>query len=226
MIRHKRPNSFASIILGGVMAVGLAGMHLSAEAMSLKDLIKRPPELYMPSQLVASQTVSFTVKAQAGQHLRLMISTQPKGYSLENGLLLRIGEPNVTEETIVPANGIAVINVKLPDEIGDPGMQRYVEAVTWSADDMTDAQIATIIDPKEGLSQSNAISVGTPPNDDNLGFLPGDAQMGQVLRSISAMNNAGNDERKKKLFDTGEINRDRDIDRRLPLTPGIGTPQY
>lgn len=216
---------FAKLLLGSLLTVSMAA-GLSADAVSLKDLIKREPELYMPSQLLPAQTASFTVKAKAGQHLRLMISTQSEGYALENGIPLRIGEPNVTEETIVPENGIAVVNISLPEEIGDVGMQRYVEVVTWSAPDMSDAQIAKIIDPKIGLSQENAIAVGAPVNDDNLGFLPGDAQMGQVLRSISAMSSAGNDKRKKALFDDGEIDRTREIDRNLPLAPKIGTPQY
>lgn len=211
---------FGPLVL--LMMLTLCVFHSTAHAGRLSDLIKRPPQLYLPSQLLPRAQAVFTVKAKAGQHVTLMLSTQPSGYSLPDGRALNIGEPVVKEEMLVPETGVATFTIALPDSIGDPGMKRYVEAIVWGQEDLSDAERAEVFNSTVGVAATdNSVEVGVPPSGGETMFLPsGNPAMGNLIRGISALGETTGNDRKKQLIDTGTINTDRQIDRTLNLTPG------
>ena len=194
---------------------------LPASAGRLSNLIEKPTQVFMPSQLLPNTTAIFTLKAPAGKKATLFLSTQAKGYVLTNGIPLRVGTPVIEQTITIPESGVGIIEVSLPEQIGDPGLKRYVEVVLYTAEDMNDAIVADIINPKTGVAGDNAIAVGSPPEDLPLSVLPGDAKMAGMLRSLAAYNDASGDSRKKELLDDGKINTDgeRQIDKTLILMP-------
>lgn len=209
-LTHYAKKGFAVLILGGLLATNLCGQIMpQARASRLKDLIKKAPELYLPSQLLPNTVAKFTVKGQPGQKVLLMLSTQPQGYLLPNGMPLKIGEPNEAQEAVIPETGVVDIEMPMPDQIGEPGLKRFIEAVLYNNADMSDAQVASAINPETGLPGLNAVAVGAIAENTNPGILPGDAQTNQIFRSLTAFNEAQSDDRKKKLLDDGKINRDR-----------------
>ena len=204
-----------------LLCTSIASLQNSAYAGRLSDSIKRPPQLYLPSQLLPGQQAVFTVKAKAGQHVTLILSTQSSGYTLPDGRPLSIGDPVVEQSTVVPETGVATFALDLPDSIGDPGMKRYVEALVWTQEDLSDAERAEVFNTHiGGVTEDNSVEVGVAADGGTTMFLPaGNTAMGGLIRGITALGETNGSDRKKQLIDTGAINKDRQLDRTLNLMP-------
>ena len=50
-------------------------------------------------------------------------------------------------------------------------------------------------------------------------LIPGDPTVGNLMRSMNTLSDVKNDPRKRQLIDTGNINRDRQLDRNLNAQP-------
>lgn len=197
-----------------------------SHARSLRDLIKRQPELYLPSQIVPGQKASFTVRGKAGQAVKVILSSANEGLTLPDGRELRLGKPSLEATGLIPETGVLELEMAVPENYELFGEYQYVEAITWHPDNAEQVEVAQIIQNSGIPGGDNVIEVNEPADGGYTMVLPGDAGVASVLRSIGQMNDVSGDERKKKLIDDGAINRERQIDRTLGIpqqaTPGPG----
>ena len=214
-------NQYAAQLLMG--SLGLltfwGAVAPTSQALTLSDLVKQPPQLYLPSQIIPGETATFTLKAKPGRHARLILSSSRKGVSLLNGFAMHTGKPTVEEEVIVPASGVVQIPIKMPKDPEILGDRQFIEAMVWSSPDQSDIQEAQLMGQSGTPTSDNKIVVGVEPDKGSVLILPGDNSMSGVLRSINSMAEVGNDPRKKQLLDNGDINRSRAIDQTLDLEP-------
>ena len=193
-----------------------------AEA-SLSDLIKRPAQLFVPSQLLPGESAEFTVRAKAGASVELIVSSVNSGKSLPNGTPLRVGEPIARATGVIPATGVLKLTVTIPKAL-DMDYQ-FVEAVLWRQPDQSDAEVAQLVGAVNREGHENLIAVGARTDKGSTMIMPmGDPQMANIMRSMQVIDETAGDERKRKLIDDGKIDRRRDIDKNLtrPITPNSG----
>jgi hypothetical protein len=189
----------------------------AAEALKLSDLVKQAPQLYLPSQLVPGQPATFTLKGKSGQNYELILSAESQGTKLPDGTALPVGKATVSQKGVLPASGVVEITVKVPDDEDALGDKQYVEAYVWMTADKSDAKLAEVIKNSGEKALENSIEVGTQPDHGNFLVLPGDSQVTNVMRSLDSLNQATQDPHKMDLLDTGDINRNRQIDQNLNL---------
>jgi hypothetical protein len=205
----------------GVLLASTVGLNLVSPIAyaRLSDMLKRPPVLYLPSQLLPGKEATFSVKAKPGMTVTLYLSTQSAGFSLPDGRPLNVGDPVVTEETVVPETGVATFKLQLPEMIGDPGMKRYAQAVVWSEPDKLDAEVAEIFSPV-GVTVDNSIEVGVLPDEGTTMLLPsGNNEMSGLMRGMAAWSDVRGSDRKKQLIDDGGINQNRQLDQTINVAP-------
>lgn len=203
------------MVLGLSFLVGFLAISFS-HAAKLSDLVKKPPQLYLPSQVIPGQTANFTLKGKPGADYKLILSSYSQGAELPGGMQLRVGKATLYKQGKIPQSGVAAIPVEVPANM-DLGERQYVEAITWVVPDQQDLEWAQIIQSTGQLAAENIVSVGVPHDPGSAMFLPGDPSVSNVIRSLSTLTEVSGDERKKELLDYGDINRNRQIDRNLNL---------
>lgn len=208
------------VTLAGYMVINSVDAPVSQGA-SLRDLIKRAPELYLPSQLIPGKKATFTVKGQVGQSVRVVVSSTQSGATLPNGISLQTGKPVVEATTVIPQSGVASVELTLSPESEDliPGDLAYVDAVVWRAETMADAQRAQIMTP----GGENSLAVAEEADAGAMLVVPGDSSMTRMIRAVTTLGEANSDPRKRQLLDDGTINQNRPIDRTLNVAPASQT---
>lgn len=211
------------VILGLCLLMLLAGVSMPApsESASLKDLIKRPSELFLPTQIIPGRAAVFTLRGKPGQSYQFILSSMPHGTVLPNGVSLRVGKPTVEKTGVVPESGVVQIPVTLSEEVAIPGERQFVDAVVWTRPDKSDAQPAQMIEHTGIPTSANAVVVVPEPDKGNMLLIPGDPGMSSLFRTLETLNQTSTDPRKKELLYEGDIDRSRYLDRNLQ--PG-GTP--
>lgn len=205
-----------------VAAVSVLNLPLLAEAASLKDLLQRRPQLYLPSLLVSGKDAVFTVKARPGDSVHVILSSQNQGGGqLNNGQALRVGQPTWDAEAIVPESGVVQLTVRVPEDLDQRTDLQFVEAVVTSSSGQAQ-QVADVIDSSGFPNSRNAVGVSAPSDTGQTLILPGDMNMSGIMRGITSLQDIGNDPRKRQLIDEGTINRGRLLDQNLNALPTIG----
>ncbi len=181
----------------------------------LSDLIKRAPQLFLPSQILPGQTTTFTVKGKPGKQVKLILSDTAVNRELDSGVTLRVGEPVLEKEVTIPETGVVQIPVEIPQNIGEAGQRKFVEAIVWSSPDQSDAEVVQIIESSGNETTENAVMVGAEPDRGNTILVPGDPNLANVMRTLDTLSNTSQDPRKRDLIDSGAINRKRQLDSNL-----------
>jgi len=221
MARQQNLGLFRTMVLGALV-LGTV-MFPVAQAANLRDLIKRAPELYMPSQLIPGHKATFTVRGQAGQQVRVVVSATQSGATLPNGVALQVGKSVAEASGVIPASGVAALELTLPDSDDLlPGDMAYADAVLWTAENQADAQRAKVMQSTGLASGDNSLMVSEEADGGAMLVVPGDSSMTQVMRAVSTMS-AASDPRKRQLIDDGTINQSRPLDRMLNIQPSNPT---
>ncbi len=194
------------IVFSGLLFVGMLIIP-NAQALNLNDLVKQPPQLYLPSQILPGRTAVFTIKAKPGKEVELILSSQSDGTD--------VGKSTVEKTGTVPKSGVLEMPIQIPGNPDLLGDRQFVEAIVWSANNKSDVQKAQIIQHTGEIAKQNIVFVGNPPDKGNLLVLPGNSGFTSLFRSLDTLNEVSNDPRKKKLLDDGSINRDRAMDQNL-----------
>ena len=216
----KMLQSLKGVLACLLLVIGLAVlMPMSAHALKLSDLIKKPPQLFVPSQVIPGTEASFTLQGKAGKSYLLMLSARSQGKELPNGTALRVGKSQVEQEGVIPESGVVEIKVMIPDKVASYEKQ-YVEAVVWSQPDMSDAEPADVVTSVTTQNANNLVLVGKHADPGSTLIVPGDPSVSGIFRSLGTMGDVAKDPRKQTLVDDGRINRNRQLDRNLINAPG------
>lgn len=213
---HQPARIFSIITLIAVFALfSVTPIH----AAKLSDLVRKNPQLFLPSQIIPGKTAVFTVKGKPGQQIRLILSSTSKGTDLPNGLSLRVGRPTVEQTGVIPASGVLEMRIDTPEDYEALGEKQFVEAIVWSNPDQSDVKAADVIEHSGLVTDKNVVYVGEEAEAGSMMLVPGDMGMSNMLRSLGTLNDVKDDPRKRNLIDNGDINRKRLIDQTLNNKP-------
>ena len=176
----------------------------------LSQLIKRKPNLYLPSRLLIGQENKFTLQGTPGHEVTLYISPQDAGLKAPNGQLLRVGEESEAIKGIIPQNGVLSLAIPLPDDTELDGKEIFVEAITWKAPDYSDLEILELVDSTGRRSSENKLAIAKPTKGKGAFILPSmpgvSPQMIQQITTLSEIQKG--DTRKRDLIYSGDVNKD------------------
>ncbi|MEM0952299.1 MAG: hypothetical protein AAGI66_09195 [Cyanobacteria bacterium P01_H01_bin.74] len=193
----------------------------------LGQLITRTAEVYLPSQLVIGQNANFTVKAPAGELVKLYLSPQNTGFITTNGQVLGVGTTNQVLSGVVPENGILQLQLPIPDTPELNGQALFVDAVSGPAEHQL--KRISLIQANGHKMDENKLAIVLPSKAGGplvLPAMPGVSPQlfDQITTAVGAYTK-GDDEAKKRL-DDGTINRDSNIDKNpfanRGIIPGLG----
>lgn len=174
-------------------------------AAKLSDLIKQPSQLYLPSQIIPGKTALFTIKSKPGRHVKVVLSRYAES----------AGTPMIAQEAVIPVTGVLQLPIAIPDNPTALGDKQIVSAWVWSNPDQSDRETVQILSNAGTPSESREVAVGTEPERGGFMLLPGDTNMAGIMRSLTTLQEVGDDPRKRQLLDEGTINRKRELDKNL-----------
>lgn len=220
-------------VLSGVLAIALMGAWLgdlpaSAERYQgrLSTLLAKKRELYLPNRLVLGEEARFVVRGQAGDQVRVFLSPQSEGFELSDGVFLRVGKSPETLTGVIPETGVLELKMPVPANEDLSGKVLYVDAATGPTEEALVP--LELIDATGRKAETNALVLtkrvtggGAPI----LPYMPGvSPQLFNQLTTLGDIYTKGDDHR-RQLLDTGEINRNRELDKNpftnRGLQPGL-----
>lgn len=206
----------ASIVCGiGISPIAHAQQDADTERAPsrLGKLLLKRSNLFLPSRLTLGMENRFVIKAQPGSQVRLLLSAEDRGYRLPNGTPLRVG-PEYQELTgVIPTSGVLELVIDMPNEEDLHGETVYVEAVVGSSD--ADMAPIDIMDPAGRRADHNALTIAKQASRGGPAILPNLPGMNpQMLQQLSTMGSiySNDEDPRRQLLDTGDINRELKID--------------
>lgn len=133
--------------------------------------------VYKPSKLVIGTGTKFVIKAEPHSNIELITSNQNMGSAALYGHKLRLGPIVNSYKGVTGENGVAEIEICLPNEKELVGQILYFEVLTWKNKDANDVKIAQIMGIDGRETTVNAVVITDLPKNTSLpGFgtvLPG-----------------------------------------------------
>lgn len=146
------------------------------------------PLVYMPTRLLIGGKSSFIIKGEPGSYCSLAVSSKNAGAPDFYGKTLRLGEDIVTQEGLIPSNGILRLDYNLPKSKDSVQSSYYFEVAVWKDKDFKDLQLAKIMSPKGKEITSNEIRSAFPvDNSGSIFFNPAVGGAQDIQKTIETM---------------------------------------
>jgi hypothetical protein len=214
-------SALSLLTIGWVAAPAKAQAEEQPYQSRLSRLLLHRNDLYLPTRLVMGEDAHFVVKAQPGSKVKVLLSGKSEGYTLPNGMPLRVGEDAQELSGTVPENGVLELKMEMPKDPDLEGKVLYVDAVAGLTDDSL--QPVALVDATGRRTDVNTLTIVKPPEKGGTAILPSMPGLSpQVFNQLTQMGDAyskGDD--RKNLLDNGDINRDRQIDQNPFVQRGI-----
>jgi hypothetical protein len=190
----------------------------------LNSLIRRAPQLFLPSRLYLGQDNTLTLRGTPGSEVALYFSAEADGFTLPGGVALRVGEEHQTMQGTIGANGILTLTLPLPKDEALEGRVLFLDAVSWQKADQSDVLRFEQLDATGRRTLENGVPI-VKPADTARGplLMPGMPGMStDMLRQVTSFSDVMGDERKQQLIDQGKLDRNTLIDRNpFVVRPGL-----
>jgi hypothetical protein len=152
------------------LAIILIFMNIPAfglEKLSLPLLNVDRIEVYKPTKFTIGQTSKFIIKAKPNQ--TVLFLTSDKNYGLEKylGQNLRLGSIKDKIEIKTQPNGIAQVDLAIPNDKTLVGKYLFFETLVWDNGNINSVKIAQIMSAASRESQINAIIICDSPKNLN-----------------------------------------------------------
>lgn len=227
-------SNFGTISRWGKTGLGLSLLILCVQAFQpdwvhaeryqsrLSNLLVKKTEIYLPSRLIVGEEAKFVVRAQAGDQVKVFLSSHDQGFELADGAQLKVGkQPQMLSGTI-PENGVLELKMAIPNDPNLLNKVLYVDAVAGSSED-TLAPLS-LIDADGRKATTNAmviskrISTSGPPI---MPTMPGvSPQMFNQLTTLGDIYTK-KDAHRQELLDNGDIDKTRQRDNNPFSTRGV-----
>ncbi len=161
-------------------------------------------EVYKPSKLIIGDKTSFIVKGEPGTSVILAFSPKNKGSEPYYGEQLRLGAIVDKIEGIIGENGIAKLELKLPENKNLIGAILYFEALVWKNEDFRDISRAKIVGINGRESSYNGIIIDKKQVHSSLPAIgPGVGGVGNLSRTMEAI--SGREASDKEYLYTDDV---------------------
>jgi len=153
--RHADSDNGSSVI----EPVSLGGRRTLASRLRLSERLI-PPRLFLPGRMILGRSEEFIVKGKAGSWVAIAMADKNTGAKDIGGHKIRLGPDRKLVSLVkIGDSGIAQLFVETPiqgDMIGQPF---YFEAVVWSKDDFSDAEVCQTVSPEQTEGSDNGVLV-------------------------------------------------------------------
>lgn len=221
-----QPDSTAGALTSGLEPSVDDGSRRSA-IQRLNRFRKNMPKLYLPYQLVIGESQQITVQGPPNQTIRLYLSPNGRGFITDDGLLLRVGKEREVVEATTNEQGVAKLDITLPNESTLDGHVLFIDGsvVSQAADGSETNQQLQWLDPSGQKTTENRVVMSLPSDGQGATVLPGLPGMGgDMLRRLGTMQDIrkGGD-RVKALVDDGSRSDESVFDRNVFVARPDGT---
>lgn len=167
--------------------------------------LKHPPaEVYKPAKLIIGDKTAFIVKGKPGTFVVLAFSAEDKGSAPYYGQQLRLGVIADKVEGVIGENGIARLELELPENKDLIGTILYFEALVWKSEDLSDISRAKIVGINGQESFYNGILIDKKRIHGSLPSIgPGVGSVGDLSRTMRAI--SGREADDKEYLYTDDI---------------------
>ncbi|MBY0404845.1 MAG: hypothetical protein K2X66_13170 [Cyanobacteria bacterium] len=208
---------FALSMVLSALTLSMNGLTLPAQAgevhnSRLSQLIKKKPNLYLPSRLLIGTDNKFTLQGPPGSSVILYLSSTFEGMKAPNGVALRVGSDNQQVSGVIPESGVLELVAPIPDEEILVGKNLFVDAILWKDEEYRDMAVFDMVDSTGRRANENYISIAKASSGKGAFVMPNvpglPAGMMQQLNNLSDMSKNPSPAKKDLIYD-GAINRSR-----------------
>lgn len=167
---------------------------LSKSAIRKSLLLNRDySQVYKPTKLIIGANNKFSIKAEPGSYVLLLVSSTNDGNEF-NDKQLRLGKDVKKVDGVVTSNGFLELNFDLPKDKTLVKKEMYFEVLVSKDKSFTNSEIAKIISPSGRETDINSIKV-YEPNDTKLGpsfgaVMPGGG--GDMIKTMQTIEDVKN----------------------------------
>lgn len=139
--------------------ISISGRRSLASRLRLSDRLV-PPRMYLPGRMILGRSEEFIIKGKPGAWAAIAMADKNTGAKDIAGHKIRLG-PDRKLVSLVRINesGIGQMFVETPVQGDMIGQNFYFEAVVWTKDDFSDAEVCQTISPEQNESADNGVLV-------------------------------------------------------------------
>lgn len=135
------------------------GRRTLASRLKLTDRLV-PARVYLPGRMVLGRSEEFIVKGKAGSWAAIAMADKNTGAKDIAGHKIRLGPDRKLVSLVrLGESGIGQMFVETPVQGDMIGQNFYFEAVVWSKDDFSDAEVAETVSPEQTEGADNGVLV-------------------------------------------------------------------
>ncbi len=139
--------------------ISIPGRRTLASRLKLSDRLV-PPRVYLPGRMILGRSEEFIVKGKAGSWAAIAMADKNSGAKDIAGHKIRLGPDRKLVALVrIGESGIGQMFVETPVQGDMIGQNFYFEAVVWSKDDFSDAEVAQTISPEQTEGADNGVLV-------------------------------------------------------------------
>jgi hypothetical protein len=139
--------------------ISISGRRTLASRLRLADRLV-PPRLYLPGRMILGRSEEFIIKGKPGAWAAIAMADKNSGAKDIAGHKIRLGADRKLVSLIrIGEGGIGQMFVETPVQGDMIGQNFYFEAVVWSKDDFSDAEVCQTISPEQTEGADNGVLV-------------------------------------------------------------------
>lgn len=139
--------------------ISIPGRRTLASRLKLSDRLV-PPRLYLPGRMILGRSEEFIVKGKPGAWAAIAMADKNTGAKDIAGHKIRLGADRKLVALVrIGEGGIGQMFVETPVQGDMIGQNFYFEAVVWTKDDFSDAEVCQTISPEQTESADNGVLV-------------------------------------------------------------------
>lgn len=139
--------------------ISISGRRTLASRLRLSDRLV-PPRLYLPGRMILGRSEEFIVKGKPGAWAAIAMADKNSGAKDIAGHKIRLGPDRKLVSLVrIGEGGIGQMFVETPVQGDMIGQNFFFEAVVWSKDDFSDAEVCQTISPEQTEGADNGVLV-------------------------------------------------------------------
>ena len=139
--------------------ISISGRRTLASRLKLTDRLV-PPRVFLPGRMILGRSEEFIVKGKPGAWAALAMADKNSGAKAIAGHNIRLGPDRKLVSLVrIGESGIGQMFIETPVQGDMIGQNFYFEAVIWSKDDFSDAEVAQTVSPEQTVGADNGVLV-------------------------------------------------------------------
>ena len=139
--------------------ISIPGRRSLASRLRLSER-SAPPRIFLPGRMILGRAEEFIVKGKAGSWAAVAMADKNTGAKDIAGHKIRLGADRKLVSLVrIGESGIGQMFIETPVQGDMIGSNFYFEAVVWSKDDFSDAEVCQTVSPEQTVGADNGVLV-------------------------------------------------------------------